>query len=123
MNREIKFRAWDPFHNKMITDFDGYFLDCQNGVFTIGNIDDNNDWIDMEIMQFTGLKDKNGKEIYEGDIIKKRGMKNKSVIFRKGCFKLLEDTGKVEWTNNLENETTHYIEVIGNIYENKDLLP
>lgn len=56
--REIKFRAWDREYKFMI---DPFYLGSLNAVYGCDN-----DW---EIMQYTGLKDKNGTEIYEGDII------------------------------------------------------
>lgn len=91
-----------------------------------------NDYFDIEdmiLMQYTGLKDKNGKEIYEGDI-----------IFIKGETKLLDIKGKVEYSNilaqfiitntgNIVNEAESLgdyeeedIEKIGNVYDNPELL-
>lgn len=131
MNRELKFRAWNIPNKTM-------YIDIQNGVLcenekgqlvlgvSFGTICKDAGSV---IMQFTGLKDKNGREIYEGDIldvcngsINGHEWKDKpyAVEYKpKGfdiCMFCWDDDGK-----NIMNKT-HWCEVIGNIYENPELL-
>ena len=112
--REIKFRAWDG--SKMQYDF-GY-INVTSGNAVTWSEDEYKNWI---VMQFTGLKDKNGKEIYEDDIIKysdktyaKNDIIKYKVIYRQGIF-MIGNEQPLCYGNKS-------IEIIGNIYENKDLL-
>lgn len=82
MNREIKFRVWDVENKEMLEvqelDFEPTFYGGRIAI----RPDQYNDYFDTEdmiLMQYTGLKDKNGKEIYEGDIVK--------AYFKKGAWK------------------------------------
>ena len=112
--REIKFRAWDEIDKKMIT---GFVLGsvCSGDGF-------DSDW---EVMQYTGCKDKNGKEIYEGDIVKYDGYYVGDYWTEKGQDKVEYDDGcYFGGSGELDSAAINNknIEIIGNIYENKDLI-
>jgi hypothetical protein len=109
--REIKFRAWHEGHRaapaKML--YDEKQGDCLVWKSQGQNI--------KEIMQFTGLKDKSGKEIYEGDVILFSDERWEIVYAECGFF--ITQKGKIsQWLALVLNKS----EVIGNIYENKELL-
>lgn len=119
MNREIKYRAWLKEENKMVkvlaleTRDDGtlnvLYNDNMRG--TLGKFA-------VEIMQYTGLKDSLGNEIYEGDIIwNEYDEKYGEVTFDEGEWKLLESNISQNLFSLLD-----VVEVKGNIYENEELL-
>ena len=129
--REIKFRAWKNEEGYMITSKQGIFTALQNcmnitrqdnGYYNNGDLlkPNENKYI---LMQYTGLKDKNGKEIYEGDIVGDKNIKwvVKWNIHRMG-FSLYPTTEQLydEMPVNIENKLG--FEILGNIYDNPDLL-
>ena len=133
MNREIKFRGKSKETGKWVygdlIQCDGYYTTCNRT--KIGENEYETLYYDVipeSVGQYTGLNDKNGKEIYEGDIIKTsenypidnlEPITNESiiaeVIFNRGRYCLATGT----FTSTLIPEMC---EVIGNIYENPELL-
>jgi uncharacterized phage protein (TIGR01671 family) len=120
MKREIKFRIWDDFSKKMED------LPFGTNMFSYeGNMVDS---FDMEkVMQFTGLKDKNGKEIYEGDIVIKFGIDDAPYTVEYGEQSISHDWLGVGFFTKNKGEIGNlfggnYIEIIGNIYQNPELL-
>lgn len=113
MNREIKFRVYIPDHEKL----------CY---FNLTHFDYSDRYLSQHlypVQQYTGLKDKNGVEIYEGDIVKATSDQYKNenfvgkVIFDEGCF--------LTWINKNDIRgiwSSEDIEAVGNIYETPELL-
>ena len=124
--REIKFRVWSKYSEKMFEE--GFYLSLNNELFQNDCLDYKNK-DSFEIMQYTGLKDKNGKEIYEGDILKitcnfelRDGVEIDVVRWSDGCVSFAcSDWLLYELAAN-SNTGEQNFEVIGNIYENKEML-
>lgn len=132
--RDIKFRVWDKetkhmhicgedVHDTINFEIEtnrAYYYNLQNGC---GSLREDSDYV---LMQYTGLKDKNGKEIYEGDIIKicAEGLGGEAI------GKIVYDEYDLAFVlkNEVEelSECLWYaeqqLEVIGNIYDNPELL-
>lgn len=122
--RDIKFRVWDKRWNKMIYDVQDTFEENYTlGIDYFGQYLKNED--SFEVMQYTGLKDCNGKEIYEGDILNVSHEYSGSfqpiiIVFEDGCFKG-QAYHKMTKPFILDTPIT-VLEVIGNIYENENLI-
>lgn len=137
MSREFKFRTWDTINKTMVWPEEIEFY--SDNTFRI-----NGGWVcpgseeDYIVMQFTGLKDKNGREIWEGDILKeddcdslyelKFGLgKMDGGVYKYMGFYLDEINYKGPFDGQGDNEywigrVKECFEVIGNVYENPDLL-
>lgn len=127
--REIKFRAWDRVTKYMaeVTGLKTGYTDGSIGIWYINREGEENlckpQKSDIELMQYTGLKDKNGTEIYEGDIV----MFGKEVGFigelQHGSYTF--NRKETYWKCDPIPFCTmsfKYVEVISNIYENPELL-
>jgi uncharacterized phage protein (TIGR01671 family) len=118
--REIKFRAWD--RSKKILSKPFHIQELGNGQMLYG---------DLELMQYTGLKDKNCKDIFENDFIRvydwdsinhceKLSTFNTKVIFQNGCFGFRSDITHSFMPFTACNRPGTTFEVIGNIYTNSE---
>ena len=120
-----RFRAWDKVFKEMVQ-VNALVLDEQvvKVTYKNGNVA-KEDMKEYELMQSTGLKDKNGKEIFEGDIVDYKG--RKAVVKWHGSYASFI----YRFVDELQERVSewhplflayYHFEIIGNIYENKELL-
>ena len=133
-----KFRAYDG--GSLSRMYQPEAVMVGNGNIWINDEDfDAGEWIvnnDLELMQSTGLKDKDGQEIFEGDIVKRDGVKRPEVV-RFGEWTDVDSLGYKEqyigfyfesehegqeWLHSVQPQFNHLYKVIGNIYENPQFL-
>lgn len=110
--RPIKFRAWDKRNNKMIYGLTGMLKIWDENV---------DDLLNMGLMQYTGLKDKNGKKIFEGDIVKTNYGYLKTGIIEYSPPQFVLFDGKDGVYTDYQWDEWENFEVIGNIYENEEI--
>ena len=113
MNRQIKFRVWDDISNKMHSN-----MAIRNNLLSDFDLDH------YSLMQYTGLKDKDGKEIYEGDLISNGSGRVCKIVWHNHAaqwdYTPINLGGDSLFFNS--RELTKCCNVIGNIYENPYLL-
>jgi len=109
MKRELKFRLWDSDTNRFI------YFDVLETLINVTEQDQEN------VQQYTGLKDKNGKEIYEGDIVNYFPFKpiNSEVIWKDGYYLSSDEEVWPLDSYTIENDV---VVVVGNIFQNPELL-
>ena len=114
----LRFRAWDTFDEEMVNDIFFSWQDC--GYESLNECLSDERW---KFMQSTGMFDKNDVEIFEGDVVRFHTPQLTTigvVVFNRheACFKVRNDFGG-HWVTVFH---TRYFEVIGNIYQNPELL-
>ncbi len=123
MVREFKFRAWDKTGAKGMIYFDLRNVPdyITNLLYKGGSFEP---W--FEVMQFTGLRDKNRREIYEGDVLTADGEFIDGIVRwmeDRGCYYLTDPEGYATDSDHCyDGMEWHHLEIIGNVHENPDLL-
>lgn len=134
--REIKFRAWNKQEKIMCYDdedksaeeWDGTTasnVEMVNSIFSGDFMSADDNLAGYEWMQYTGLKDKNGKEIYEGDIVKQHWSDSEKKNIGQVIYHDAEAMFLIDYPSgggSVMNHSTLSPEVIGNIHENPELL-
>jgi len=134
--REIKFRAWDgekmhegviPWHWDFVISLSWHRCEESTGSGILGSGGKTAEMLVPairyeKIMQYTGLKDKNGTEIYEGDIVNHAGWVDFVKFGENGsCFSFVTKSGETD-LSVITEAASRYTEIIGNIFENPELL-
>ena len=130
--RQIKFRVWDKHTKKMWQWEDHNAFDTEKG--SIKRWFEDKDFI---VMQFTGAKDQNGKEIYEGDILEidkenwafEEHCPSRNIVIVKwndedcalDAWVQEDDEYYAEWHGNIMSQNFSELKIIGNIYQNKKI--
>ncbi len=124
--RELKFRAWSTNLKRMFQN-DNFSFEKNGSCWwqqyrrIEGIACSETDSLNGVIMQYTGLKDKNGKDVYEGDIviINTISDKKRNVVFRNGSFKIEYEAGFEMVSYHIGEFKSNELQVVGNIYQVK----
>lgn len=125
-DRVIKFRIWDILGEDMIypdIGYQGHYMLTLKGEFH--NFQNGMGGKEVKVMQFTGLQDKNLKDIYEGDIIQYRDGSHQTPHYDKVIVEWVSEKGGYDYNGWKLTDTFLQggeCEVIGNIYQNPDIL-
>ena len=125
MSRVIKFRAWDKGFNRMLMGVGVHpHICCIHDNYRKGEIGSytiSPEFVSYELMQFTGITDRNGVEIYEGDVLKFDGSIIGAVTFEAAEF-IVGKGVNARALCAIAHIADEVLEIIGNIYENPELL-
>ena len=123
--RKIKFRCWDKVEKRIlyhfnIASYDGVIQDIElpYGLKWEGRVMSENKGEDFILMQYTGLLDRNKKEIYEGDIIQGNEKQPNEVFWSECSWMINQDEVSFDMLSEFNKE----MEIIGNIYSNPELI-
>lgn len=118
--KENKFRAWNSKEKFMDS---AWLIDWEHGSVCHGK-HNQSELDDCTLMQYTGVKDKNGREIYEGDIVEQLSERTYESV--KGTVKFFDGSYLIEFLSGDNGvflfDEVAYNEVLGNVYENPELL-